>query len=258
MFITDSPKKEVCSEQTSLIGSAPVVATASAPVATTATSPVKTISNAATPAPSPPAAAKQPPASPNPKGKADHPEKPVLQERDIFEFEGDNELDGILIKRKRTMMPAPSPPAVKATSAPPNPTPGSATPRTTNGKASEEDEVRKAIEASKKDFDDDALQQAIAASLAEASSGSPPTRQHTVPPHRLPLRDTDYVLHSLVSHSGMLNTGHYVSYARDSKDDTWYKYNDTVITKVTAEEVLGVREQARGYLFFYVKADSVQ
>ena len=58
---------------------------------------------------------------------------------------------------------------------------------------------------------------------------------------------TEFELFAVVSHSGKLNAGHYVTYLRIN--DQWYKCDDSWITRV-AEDV--VRE-AQAYMLFYVQ-----
>jgi ubiquitin carboxyl-terminal hydrolase 7 len=47
-----------------------------------------------------------------------------------------------------------------------------------------------------------------------------------------------YQLHSVLVHSGDLNTGHYYAFIRPDKDGWFYKYDDDRVSKVTMREVL--------------------
>ncbi|KAL4474666.1 hypothetical protein ABPG72_002259 [Tetrahymena utriculariae] len=46
-----------------------------------------------------------------------------------------------------------------------------------------------------------------------------------------------YELFSILIHQGYANTGHYYCYIYDDKKECWYKFNDSIVTKVTEEEV---------------------
>ncbi|KAL4429973.1 hypothetical protein ABPG74_000339 [Tetrahymena malaccensis] len=46
-----------------------------------------------------------------------------------------------------------------------------------------------------------------------------------------------YELFSILIHQGYANTGHYYCYIYDDKKQCWFKFNDSVVTKVTEEEV---------------------
>lgn len=57
--------------------------------------------------------------------------------------------------------------------------------------------------------------------------------------------DCIYDLHSLVSHKGNINSGHYVSYVKHF--DKWFKMDDSLITNASEQEVM----EAQAYLLFY-------
>ncbi|EAR83769.2 ubiquitin carboxy-terminal hydrolase (macronuclear) [Tetrahymena thermophila SB210] len=46
-----------------------------------------------------------------------------------------------------------------------------------------------------------------------------------------------YELFSILIHQGYANTGHYYCFIYDDKKQCWYKFNDSIVTKVTEEEV---------------------
>ena len=58
---------------------------------------------------------------------------------------------------------------------------------------------------------------------------------------------TKYSLQSVSVHEGSLGGGHYYAYCINHLDGDWRKYNDTHVSKVGVEEVLG----SRPYLLFY-------
>ena len=74
-------------------------------------------------------------------------------------------------------------------------------------------------------------------------------------PHLYKMDDADdqlipniaYELLSVVSHQGTVDQGHYTTVCR-TDDRQWFKFNDSVVTSVTEEQVL--KEQA--YLLFYI------
>ena len=54
-------------------------------------------------------------------------------------------------------------------------------------------------------------------------------------------QDTDYELNSVILHEGDVNYGHYFCYARPDhtrEPDKWLKFNDQIVTEVSAEHVL--------------------
>lgn len=59
--------------------------------------------------------------------------------------------------------------------------------------------------------------------------------------------DRHYKLVGLIQHSGSINSGHYISYAK--KGGQWTLYNDSSVSKVTEQEVQKATERA--YLYFY-------
>lgn len=60
-------------------------------------------------------------------------------------------------------------------------------------------------------------------------------------------QSTKYALQSVSVHEGSLGGGHYYAYCINHLDGDWRKYNDTHVSKVGVEEVLG----SRPYLLFY-------
>ncbi|KAM0716984.1 hypothetical protein Q7P37_006836 [Cladosporium fusiforme] len=54
-----------------------------------------------------------------------------------------------------------------------------------------------------------------------------------------------YTLSSVIVHKGKIDSGHYISYARQG--DEWYMFNDSVVSVVSEREVLG----AEAYMLFY-------
>ena len=57
-----------------------------------------------------------------------------------------------------------------------------------------------------------------------------------------------YMLSAVIVHKGEINSGHYVSYAREGKD--WFLFDDSKVVLVGEQEVLA----AQAYLLVYVMA----
>jgi ubiquitin carboxyl-terminal hydrolase 4/11/15 len=64
-----------------------------------------------------------------------------------------------------------------------------------------------------------------------------------------------YTLYGIATHHGGLSGGHYFSTCANSAGDetTWYKFNDTVVTKYTPEEFKAASSHRQGYVLFYRK-----
>jgi ubiquitin C-terminal hydrolase len=61
-----------------------------------------------------------------------------------------------------------------------------------------------------------------------------------------------YDLYAVTSHAGVMGAGHYIAYARSStEENSWYCFNDRVVTKADPSEVVG----PAAYLLFYVRKD---
>lgn len=56
-----------------------------------------------------------------------------------------------------------------------------------------------------------------------------------------------YRLVAIVNHSGVVDSGHYVSYVASPDQSTWYKFDDAMVTKVTSSTVLN----SNAYMLFY-------
>ncbi|KAK4877713.1 hypothetical protein RN001_010219 [Aquatica leii] len=70
------------------------------------------------------------------------------------------------------------------------------------------------------------------------------------------LERANYELYAAVVHVGSsLDSGHYYTYARNEED--WYKFNDCVVTRTTAEELCSVRPPETPYILFYSKHDCI-
>ncbi|CRK98075.1 CLUMA_CG011444, isoform A [Clunio marinus] len=70
--------------------------------------------------------------------------------------------------------------------------------------------------------------------------------------HRLKLGadplDLKYKLYAVVSHSGMLNGGHYVAYALNANNKSWYCYNDSSCREINQQPNI---DPSSAYLLFY-------
>jgi hypothetical protein len=65
-----------------------------------------------------------------------------------------------------------------------------------------------------------------------------------------------YNLHAVFIHQGQANYGHYWIYIYDHKGDQWWKYNDSLVTKVPETEILSdtTGSTANPYFLVYVDA----
>jgi ubiquitin carboxyl-terminal hydrolase 22/27/51 len=54
-----------------------------------------------------------------------------------------------------------------------------------------------------------------------------------------------YTLSSVIVHKGKIDSGHYVSYARQGEE--WFRFDDSMVVRVEEREVLG----AEAYMLFY-------
>lgn len=65
-----------------------------------------------------------------------------------------------------------------------------------------------------------------------------------------------YNLHAVFIHQGQANYGHYWIYIYDHKGDQWWKYNDSLVTKVPETEILNdtTGSTANPYFLVYVDA----
>ncbi|KAG1465197.1 hypothetical protein G6F56_004936 [Rhizopus delemar] len=68
-----------------------------------------------------------------------------------------------------------------------------------------------------------------------------------------------YKLHAVFIHQGQANYGHYWVYILDHKEDQWWKYNDSLVTKVKESEILHdtTGSTANPYFLVYVDANKV-
>ncbi|KAF5295483.1 hypothetical protein FQR65_LT10471 [Abscondita terminalis] len=70
------------------------------------------------------------------------------------------------------------------------------------------------------------------------------------------LDSANYELYAAVVHVGSsLDSGHYYTYARNGEE--WYKFNDCVVTRTTAEELCSVRPPETPYILFYSRQDCI-
>ncbi|KAI9248622.1 hypothetical protein BY458DRAFT_445771 [Sporodiniella umbellata] len=68
-----------------------------------------------------------------------------------------------------------------------------------------------------------------------------------------------YKLHAVFIHQGQASYGHYWVYILDHKENQWWKYNDSLITKVEESEILHdtTGSTANPYFLVYIDADKV-
>ncbi|KAI8982326.1 hypothetical protein BDF20DRAFT_817902 [Mycotypha africana] len=68
-----------------------------------------------------------------------------------------------------------------------------------------------------------------------------------------------YKLHAVFIHQGQASYGHYWIYILDHKEDQWWRYNDSQVTKVQEQEVVRdtTGSTANAYFLVYIEADKV-
>jgi ubiquitin C-terminal hydrolase len=68
-----------------------------------------------------------------------------------------------------------------------------------------------------------------------------------------------YKLHAVFIHQGQANYGHYWIYILDHKEDQWWKYNDSLVTKVHESEIYHdtTGSTANPYFLVYVDASKI-
>lgn len=71
--------------------------------------------------------------------------------------------------------------------------------------------------------------------------------------------DLAYKLHAVFIHQGQANYGHYWIYILDHDENQWWKYNDSLVTKVNEEEIYHdtTGSTANPYFLVYVDANKV-
>ncbi len=58
------------------------------------------------------------------------------------------------------------------------------------------------------------------------------------------------------NHCGGIDHGHYVTIARQFGSQQWLKYDDTVVTAVTEEELKTADAHSAGYVLLYARSDA--
>lgn len=68
-----------------------------------------------------------------------------------------------------------------------------------------------------------------------------------------------YKIHAVFVHQGQANYGHYWIYILDHVEDQWWKYNDSLVTKVNEQEVFHdtTGSTANPYFLVYVDANKL-
>jgi len=56
-----------------------------------------------------------------------------------------------------------------------------------------------------------------------------------------------YELYAISNHSGGLGGGHYTAFARNFRDNTWYNFNDSHVSKVDVSRLVS----SMAYVLFY-------
>lgn len=79
--------------------------------------------------------------------------------------------------------------------------------------------------------------------------GAPDTDAHSGAAQEGPRRSMVFDIFGVVTHSGNLESGHYVSYARVS--GRWFKFDDAWVTAVDEEDV----RRAEAYMLFYAERE---
>lgn len=62
-----------------------------------------------------------------------------------------------------------------------------------------------------------------------------------------------YDLYAVSNHFGSLGGGHYTAYAKNFKDNKWYKYDDSSVQKVDESKV----KTSAAYVLFYRRKDTI-
>ena len=60
-----------------------------------------------------------------------------------------------------------------------------------------------------------------------------------------------YDLYGICNHSGNVLGGHYTAYVKNATNNSWYSYNDTLVTHIPADKII----TPYAYCFFYRKQD---
>ncbi|SAM03003.1 hypothetical protein [Absidia glauca] len=73
------------------------------------------------------------------------------------------------------------------------------------------------------------------------------------------LTQCEYLLHAVFMHKGEANYGHYWLYILDHKTDCWWKFNDSLVTKVDEAEILRntTGTKANPYFLVYIQKESI-
>ncbi|CAD8082254.1 unnamed protein product [Paramecium primaurelia] len=76
------------------------------------------------------------------------------------------------------------------------------------------------------------------------------------------LKKHKYLLQSILIHDGQANSGHYYTYIKDFRLDTWFKFNDIHVCVETKEKVFqdafGMKTGVNAYLLIYTRIDIVK
>lgn len=76
---------------------------------------------------------------------------------------------------------------------------------------------------------------------------------YITPQNRNPDATYTYRLQSVANHTGSLQGGHYYSYCIDDDTLRWFKYDDHVVSEITAKQVV----TATAYILFYMREDLI-
>ncbi|CAD8205429.1 unnamed protein product [Paramecium octaurelia] len=76
------------------------------------------------------------------------------------------------------------------------------------------------------------------------------------------LKKHKYLLQSILIHDGQANSGHYYTYIKDFRRETWFKFNDIHVGVETKEKVFqdafGMKTGVNAYLLIYARIDIVK
>lgn len=64
--------------------------------------------------------------------------------------------------------------------------------------------------------------------------------------------EQQYDLYAMINHYGSLYFGHYVSIVKNYSDNKWYKYDDSIRTEISEDQI----NKEFAYILFYIRKDA--